>query len=64
MHKDVRQLIRRLRKQDFDVCQTDGGHYRVSANGGPYIVIPATPSDWRSLKNAKSRLRKIGYCDR
>jgi len=64
MHKDVRQLVRRLRKQDFNVEHTENGHLRVSAAGGPYIVIPSTPSDWRSMKNATVRLRRIGYRDR
>lgn len=64
MNKDVRQLIRRLRKQDFVVRPTDNGHFKVSRPDGDFVIMPSSPSDWRSMKNATVRLRKIGYRDR
>ena len=61
MKKEIRQLIRQLNQQGFDVRTTRRGHYLVSRNGRVVAGIPGTPSDWRSMKNTRSELRRAGF---
>ncbi|QCV96503.1 hypothetical protein [Acidipropionibacterium acidipropionici] len=60
-NKDVTQLITRLSRQEgITVRRTSKNHYRVYRDGLMIAGIPATPSDWRSLRNAKAKLRRAG----
>ena len=59
---DLRSIIKALRDQGFTVEQMRSGHYRVRDASGIFVTtLPATPSDWRSLKNAEAVLRRAGY---
>lgn len=61
MTKEVRQLLKELRKQGFTI-EESGRHFKAfPPGGGPMTVIPRTPSDPRSLKNAIALLRKRGF---
>lgn len=60
--KAVRQLIRELEKQGWTVELTKGNHYKATPPGSKLgVYFPSTPSDWRSLKNVLSELRKRGF---
>lgn len=65
MHKDYRQLVKKAQKQGWKLVKEKGkgqnGHPRlVPPDGGDYIVIPSSPSDWRSVKNTRAELRRAG----
>ena len=61
MRKEIKKLAKVARAQRWAVEQTNGGHLRWrSPNGGSAIYSPRTPSDWRSLRNLKARLRQCG----
>lgn len=57
---EVQKLLRELRRQGFETTMTKGGHYRVT-KGEHMVHMPATPSDFRSMKNTLSHLRKAGF---
>src|SRR5690348_5523052 len=61
MRKDVRRLVRDLVDQGFAVRRTRSGHVQVLRGGVVVAVLPGTPSDWRSLRNAVARLRRAGF---
>lgn len=61
MNKDVRQLIRELDAQHFEVRPTRKGHYLVAKGGTVVAGLPGTPSDWRSLRNSLAALRRAGF---
>lgn len=63
MSSDVRKLLRRVRKQGGTWRQR-GGHVRVFGPGGakPFVLLPSSPSDHRTLKNCAAMLRRThGY---
>ena len=59
--KDVDQLIRKLRKQGFEVDGDGKKHHEVTRGGKFVTVLPKTPSDHRSLRNCMPYLKKFGY---
>ncbi|MFD7980256.1 hypothetical protein [Streptomyces sp. NPDC059071] len=59
--KDVRQLVKRVKAQGFDVTPAKNGHLRVTKKGVFVTMLPGTPSDWRSLKNCMADLKRHGY---
>lgn len=61
MKKEVRDLIRSLERQGAEVTKGKGGHNKVYRDGNLVYVFGATPSDPRSLKNAKAGLRRVGF---
>jgi predicted RNA binding protein YcfA (HicA-like mRNA interferase family) len=59
--RDVQQLVRKLEDQGWAVVLTGGGHLKATPpGGGAPVFMPATPSDWRSLKNSTALLRRRG----
>ena len=60
-HKEVRDLIRRLREQGFEVVDKGVAHPKVYKDDQLLTTLPSTPSDVRSLKNAVGKLRRHGY---
>jgi predicted RNA binding protein YcfA (HicA-like mRNA interferase family) len=60
--REVKRLVRDLGRLGWVVTLTKGGHYKaVSPNKDvPIVFIPKTPSEYRSLKNLKSILRRYG----
>ncbi|HEY8342498.1 MAG TPA: hypothetical protein VIK75_05795 [Calditerricola sp.] len=62
MDKEVRDLVRALRRQGFRV-EEGRKHLKVypPVPGAKPYPLPKTPSDRRWLKNAISHLRKYGF---
>jgi predicted RNA binding protein YcfA (HicA-like mRNA interferase family) len=58
LNKEVRQLLKRLRKSGFVVEQSGGKHFSVTLDGKRVAVVPSSPSDWRWKKNVISDIRR------
>ena len=59
--KELQALIDTAEGQDWRVELRDSGHYAFYAPDGVGLVfMPSTPSDHRSIKNARSELRRHG----
>ncbi|MCI1748561.1 MAG: hypothetical protein LKI24_11000 [Acidipropionibacterium sp.] len=58
--KDINQLIRTLNHCDGVTVRRTRRHYRVYREGLLIAGLPTTPSDWRSLRNARAQLRRAG----
>lgn len=59
---EIHPLIDAAREQEWRVDLTDGGHVRFlscNRNVRP-IYTSQTPSDWRAMRNLKSKLRRSG----
>lgn len=61
VNKDMRQLVKKLEKQGFEVAMSKNGHYVVRRNGARVATMPGTPSDWRSMANTIAVLKRAGY---
>jgi len=61
MADDVQILIRKLKEQGFTVAQAKNSHYKVYKDGRLVGTLPATPGDWRSLRNSIAVLRRNGF---
>ena len=61
-NKEVSDLIQKARNQGWTVIGSSGGHwiFRSPDKSQAQVVVPGTPSDHRSMKNAKSALRRAG----
>lgn len=57
--KDVKQLIRYLKKQKIPV-QPLRNHLAVVCPNGETVTIATTPGNWRTLRNAKADLKRNG----
>ena len=61
MSKDVRALLKRIEAAGGRVVQGKrNAHRKVYVGPVMVAVLPSTPSDARSLKNAVSNIRKGG----
>lgn len=61
MTKDVRELVRKLEQQGWRI-DTTGRHVKCYPpdRSRQMVVLPSTPSDHRSLRNAVAMLRRSG----
>ena len=61
--KDISCLLDRASEQGFLVEQRKGGHIRIIPpdKAMSMIMLPATPGDSRSVKNARGLLRRRGF---
>lgn len=60
--RETERLVRDLRAQGFTVELTGGNHWKVWKPGEEGCAFMSyTPSDHRSVKNAITKLRRIGY---
>lgn len=59
MDKQVRKLCKELQNQGF-VVERGGKHLKVFDDTESLIAILGTASDWRTMKNVVSNLRKAG----
>lgn len=64
MNKELRDLIKALRAQGFEVEMTKKNHYLVRKGGHRVATIAGTASDHRSMRNVRSHLRRAGFRDR
>lgn len=64
MSKEMRQLVKKLKKQGIMVVKGKGGHLVAYRANKPKqrVIMAATPSDWRSIKNTEAQLKRdLGY---
>lgn len=61
MDKDLRKIVKALEEQGFEVATTSKGHLMVLRNGEVIATFSGTPSDWRSIRNSLSRLKRAGF---
>lgn len=64
IRKHVREIERMVSQQTdaFEIERTRGGHIAIVIGSGPRrerVVVSGTPSDHRSILNAKSQVRQI-----
>ena len=62
MNKDVKQLLEKAEAAGWTTKRTGGGHYclRPPSPRTGQVFIPSTPSDGRSLRNARAMLKRWG----
>lgn len=56
---EAKDLIRRALAAGGRARQTGSGHIMLSLPGGN-VTMPSSPSDHRSMKNARARIRRAG----
>ena len=66
-HPEIRKMLLIADEQNFKIKTTSGCHYKVSSpdpdthrRGEGSVTLPSTPSDSRSVHNARAQLRRIG----
>ena len=58
---DVRLLVEAAWAQGAWIDGGGSDHFNVyPANGDRIVHIPLTPSDWRTIKNKRAQLRRVG----
>lgn len=63
--KEVKQLLRALEREGAVISLANCGHWKITNPvNGRSIQIAATPGDTRWIKNASTRLRRIGLVHR
>lgn len=58
-NKEINKLLQNLARDGWDIHRAGSGHYKVSRKGGPWCCVPFSPSDPRSVKNVRARLRRM-----
>ena len=56
----LRSLARTARASGWLITRRKSGHLAWRSPDGEVIITPSTPSDHRSSKNARARLRRAG----
>ncbi len=59
--KETRELCDALRRQGFTVEIVNNGHYKATAPDGRTCQFASSPSRSTSVRNAVTRLKRIGY---
>lgn len=59
--KETNDLCEALRKQGFTVEIVKNGHYKATAPDGQSCQFARSPSRATSVRNAVTRLKRIGY---
>jgi hypothetical protein len=57
--KKIEELVAAVEKQGWTASNT-GRHWRVVSPAGKIVFLPSTPSEYRSVKNARALLRRCG----
>lgn len=63
-NKDISQLVDEVRAQGFKVERTAKNHIKFLSPNGGMCFTSGTPSDYRSVRDARSKLRRLGFNDR
>lgn len=61
MDKDLRKILEEAERQGFTVTYSKKGHPMVWLDGRLVTTFSGTASDWRSLRNGLSYLKKVGF---
>lgn len=59
MHKDVRKLIRDMKREGWEVSIRGSGHVRLTHPCGEFVTTSLTPSDNRTMRNVRADLRRL-----
>ena len=59
-NKDMRALAKEAYAHNFKVVLTSGGHIRFTNAAGERHYTSSTPSDTRTVNNARAALRRLG----
>ncbi|MEU5423499.1 hypothetical protein [Streptomyces sp. NPDC020667] len=60
-NKDVKQLIKKIKQQGFEVRTTTNNHHIVRKDGRFIASLPSTPGNPRILKNPIADLKRAGF---
>lgn len=58
---DSAELLRALKRMGFSHTRGRNNHHKFVSPGGDIVVVSGSTGDKRSVKNAISHLRRIGY---
>lgn len=61
MNKDLKKMLKALEDQGFTVTYGRNGHPIIWLDGRKVTTLAGTPSDYRSLKNSLSYLKRAGF---
>jgi hypothetical protein len=62
MAKEIKTLIKDFEAAGFEVRLTKGNtHPKVYQGGHLVTTLPSSPSDHRSLKNARAALKRLSH---
>ncbi|MFJ1610218.1 hypothetical protein ACIOHS_43925 [Streptomyces sp. NPDC088253] len=61
MNRDIQQLIKKLKRQGFEVRPLQSNHYAVYWDKTWVVNLPSTPSSSRTIKNVKAALKRFGF---
>ena len=56
--REINKLINWCLDRGFPVCRTRNNHWRVDILDQGPVFMPGTPSDHRSVKNARAMIRR------
>nr|PZN17692.1 MAG: hypothetical protein DIU80_24065 [Chloroflexota bacterium] len=59
--KEIKQLIKALRRQGFGVRTQGCNHPKVYLDGRLVETLPLTPSDYHAFANTIAGLRRAGF---
>jgi hypothetical protein len=58
--ESLRDMARTARSRNWTISLRGSGHLKWRSPDGEIVITPSTPSDSRSAKNARARLRRAG----
>jgi len=61
MEKDLRDIVKGLEAQGFEVRTTSKQHLVVTRDGELIATFSGTASDWRSIRNTLAPLKRAGF---
>lgn len=61
MNKEMREVVKALRDQGFEVRVTSRQHVQVLKDGKVVGIFAGTASDHRSFRNSLAYLRRAGF---
>lgn len=56
----MREFVRKVRAAGGEVVWTRRHLRVVNPSTGAFVVVSGTPSDWRTLRNSRACVRRIG----
>lgn len=56
----MQAIFKQLKKQGWSVELRKCNHWRLTAPDGRVTYTGGSPSDWRSVRNLRAKLRRMG----